>query len=237
MKIMPAIDIIGGKAVRLYKGDYSKKEIVDTDVIKRALEFEKSGVDVIHMVDLDGAKEGITVNKELILKAVKEVKTPIEIGGGIRNMDDVEGYLKGGVYRVILGTAAINDMDMLLEAVKKYGDKVCVSIDVKNGIVCGDGWLKKSDREIIEFGLELKKIGVKSFIVTDISKDGTLEGTNTKLIEDFSSKVTRNVTASGGIKDIEDIKNLIPFNIEGVIIGKAIYSGKLDLKEAVKITR
>lgn len=237
MKVIPAIDIIDGKAVRLYKGDYNKKEVVDNDVLKRALEFEQAGADIIHIVDLDGAKEGTTVNKTLILEIAKEVKTPIEVGGGIRTLEDIEEYLNGGVYRVILGTAAINDKNMLMNAVKKYGEKVCVGIDVKNGVVCGNGWLEESDRELIEFGKDLKSLGVKSFIVTDISKDGTLQGTNIELMKTFSENVTRNVTASGGIKDINDVKNLIPLNIEGVIIGKAIYSGNLNLKEAVKITR
>lgn len=237
MKVIPAIDIIDGKAVRLYKGDYNKKEVVDNDVLKRALEFEQAGADIIHIVDLDGAKEGTTVNKTLILEIAKEVKTPIEVGGGIRTLEDIEEYLNGGVYRVILGTAAINDKNMLMNAVKKYGEKVCVGIDVKNGVVCGNGWLEESDRELIEFGKDLKNLGVKSFIVTDISKDGTLQGTNIELMKTFSENVTRNVTASGGIKDINDVKNLIPLNIEGVIIGKAIYSGNLNLKEAVKITR
>lgn len=237
MKVIPAIDIIDGKAVRLYKGDYNKKEVVDNDVLKRALEFEQAGADIIHIVDLDGAKEGTTVNKTLILEIAKEVKTPIEVGGGIRTLEDIEEYLNGGVYRVILGTAAINDKNMLMNAVKKHGKKVCVGIDVKNGVVCGNGWLEESDRELIEFGKELKNLGVKSFIVTDISKDGTLQGTNIELMKTFSENVTRNVTASGGIKDINDVKNLIPLNIEGVIIGKAIYSGNLNLKEAVKITR
>lgn len=237
MKVIPAIDIIDGKAVRLYKGDYNKKEVVDNDVLKRALEFEQAGADIIHIVDLDGAKEGTTVNKTLILEIAKEVKTPIEVGGGIRTLEDIEEYLNGGVYRVILGTAAINDKNMLMDAVKKHGEKVCVGIDVKNGVVCGNGWLEESDRELIEFGKDLKNLGVKSFIVTDISKDGTLQGTNIELMKIFSENVTRNVTASGGIKDINDVKNLIPLNIEGVIIGKAIYSGNLNLKEAVKITR
>lgn len=237
MKVIPAIDIIDGKAVRLYKGDYNKKEVVDNDVLKRAVEFEQAGADIIHIVDLDGAKEGTTVNKTLILEIAKEVKTPIEVGGGIRTLEDIEEYLNGGVYRVILGTAAINDKNMLMNAVKKHGEKVCVGIDVKNGVVCGNGWLEESDRELIEFGKELKSLGVKSFIVTDISKDGTLQGTNIELMKTFSENVTRNVTASGGIKDINDVKNLIPLNIEGVIIGKAIYSGNLNLKEAVKITR
>lgn len=237
MKVIPAIDIIDGKAVRLYKGDYNKKEVVDNDVLKRAVEFEQAGADIIHIVDLDGAKEGTTVNKTLILEIAKEVKTPIEVGGGIRTLEDIEEYLNGGVYRVILGTAAINDKNMLMNAVKKHGEKVCVGIDVKNGVVCGNGWLEESDRELIEFGKDLKNLGVKSFIVTDISKDGTLQGTNIELMKTFSENVTRNVTASGGIKDINDVKNLIPLNIEGVIIGKAIYSGNLNLKEAVKITR
>lgn len=237
MIILPAIDIRGGKAVRLYKGDYSKEEIVDSDVVKRAKEFEELGAEYIHIVDLDGAKEGKTINKELIFKIINSINIPIEIGGGIRNFDTVKEYIDNGVQRVILGTAAISNKELLEKSLEAYGDKIAVGIDAKDNVVCGSGWIETSDREYIEFGKELYKMGVKTFIVTDISKDGTLNGVNLEMLKRFKEEVTSNVIASGGIKDINDIDELIKMNIYGAITGKAIYSGKLDLREAIEASK
>lgn len=237
MIILPAIDIRGGKAVRLYKGDYSKEEIVDSDVVKRAKEFEELGAEYIHIVDLDGAKEGKTINKELIFKVINSINIPIEIGGGIRNFDTVKEYIDNGVQRVILGTAAISNKELLEKSLEAYGDKIAVGIDAKDNMVCGSGWIETSDREYIEFGKELYKMGVKTFIVTDISKDGTLNGVNLGMLKRFKEEVTSNVIASGGIKDINDIDKLIKMNIYGAITGKAIYSGKLDLREAIEASK
>ncbi|GKX66945.1 1-(5-phosphoribosyl)-5-[(5-phosphoribosylamino)methylideneamino]imidazole-4-carboxamide isomerase [Inconstantimicrobium mannanitabidum] len=237
MIILPAIDIRGGKAVRLYKGDYDKEEVVDSDVVKRAKEFETLGAEYIHIVDLDGAKEGKTVNKELIFEVIKNVNVPIEIGGGIRNFETVKEYVENGVERVILGTAAISNKELLEKSLQAYGDKIAVGIDAKNNMVCGSGWLETSEREYIEFGKELYAMGVRTFIVTDISKDGTLNGVNIEMLKKFKEEVTSNVIASGGIRDIQDINALIKMNIYGAITGKAIYSGKLDLKEAIEASK
>lgn len=237
MIILPAIDIRGGKAVRLYKGDYDKEEVVDSDVVKRAKEFENLGAEYIHIVDLDGAKEGKTVNKELIFEVIKNVNLPIEIGGGIRNFETVKEYVENGVERVILGTAAISNKELLEKSLEAYGEKIAVGIDAKNNMVCGSGWLETSDREYIEFGKELYAMGVRTFIVTDISKDGTLNGVNLEMLKKFKEEVTSNVIASGGIRDIQDINALIKMNIYGAITGKAIYSGKLDLKEAIEASK
>lgn len=237
MIILPAIDIRGGKAVRLYKGDYDKEEVVDSDVVKRAKEFEALGAEYIHIVDLDGAKEGQTVNKELIFEVIKNVNVPIEIGGGIRNFETVKEYIENGVERVILGTAAISNKELLQKSLETYGEKIAVGIDAKNNMVCGSGWLETSDREYIEFGKELYAMGVRTFIVTDISKDGTLNGVNLEMLKKFKEEVTSNVIASGGIRDIQDINALIKMNIYGAITGKAIYSGKLDLKEAIEASK
>lgn len=237
MIILPAIDIRGGKAVRLYKGDYDKEEVVDSDVVKRAKEFETLGAEYIHIVDLDGAKVGKTVNKELIFEVIKNVNVPIEIGGGIRNFETVKEYVENGVERVILGTAAISNKELLEKSLEAYGEKIAVGIDAKNNMVCGSGWLETSDREYIEFGKELYAMGVRTFIVTDISKDGTLNGVNLEMLKKFKEEVTSNVIASGGIRDIQDINALIKMNIYGAITGKAIYSGKLDLKEAIEASK
>lgn len=235
MRIIPAIDIIEGSAVRLYKGEYSKKEVVDCDVLKRAQEFELAGADMIHIVDLDGAKTGKLINKELIASVIKSVSTPVEVGGGIRTEEDVDFYINNGASRVILGTSAIEDIEMLKKCVGKYKEKIVVGIDFKDGNVYTRGWLQKSERKLIELGEYLKELGVESFVVTDISKDGTLLGTNIKIIEQFADEITPNVVASGGVKDINDIKELLKLNIYGAIIGKALYSGKIDLKEAVQL--
>ena len=237
MLILPAIDIIDGKPVRLYKGDYSKKEIVAKDVLETAKGFEEIGADWIHLVDLDGAKEKEPKNMQLILKVAKEIKTPIEIGGGIRNLETIKKYIEGGVKRVILGTAAIEDEKLLRESIKLYGNKIAVGIDFKDEYICGDGWLYKSKIYYIEFAKKLEKLGVKNIIVTDISKDGTLEGPNIDMLKRLKGEVSIDITASGGIKDINDIKKLKELNIYGAITGKAIYKKTLDLEESLKVSK
>ncbi|WP_195971277.1 1-(5-phosphoribosyl)-5-[(5-phosphoribosylamino)methylideneamino]imidazole-4-carboxamide isomerase [Clostridium thermobutyricum] len=237
MLILPAIDIIDGKPVRLYKGDYSKKEIVAKDVLETVKHFEEIGADWIHLVDLDGAKEKEPKNMQLILKVAKEIKTPIEIGGGIRNLETIKKYIEGGVKRVILGTAAIEDEKLLRESIKLYGNKIAVGIDCKDEYICGDGWLYKSKIHYIEFAKKLEKLGVKNIIVTDISKDGTLEGPNIDMLKKLKGEVSIDITASGGIKDINDIKKLKELNIYGAITGKAIYKKTLDLEESLKVSK
>lgn len=237
MIIIPAIDIIGGKAVRLYQGDYRKKEVVGNDIFDIAKGFEKSGAKYIHLVDLDGAKKGKLVNKKIILNLAKELTIPIEVGGGIRNYKEVEELINHGVSRVILGTAALEDEEFVSSVVRDFGDKIAVGVDCKKGYICTRGWLEESNVHYIEFCKRMENIGAKNIILTDISKDGTLEGTNISMVKQLKEYVSVNIIASGGVKDYYDIKELNDLDIYGVIIGKALYSGNIDLKEAINLCR
>lgn len=235
MIIIPAIDIIGGRAVRLYQGDYRKKEIVGNDILDIAKRFEKNGAKYIHLVDLDGAKKGKLVNKKIILNLAKELTIPVEVGGGIRNYKEVEELINHGVSRVILGTAALEDEEFVSRVVRDFGDKIAVGVDCKKGYICTKGWLEESNVHYIEFCKRMENIGVKNIILTDISKDGTLEGTNISMVKQLKEYVTANIIASGGVRDYYDIKKLNDLDIYGVIIGKALYSGNIDLKEAMNL--
>jgi phosphoribosylformimino-5-aminoimidazole carboxamide ribotide isomerase len=237
MIIIPAIDIIGGKAVRLYQGDYRKKEVVGNDIFDIAKGFEKSGAKYVHLVDLDGAKKGKLVNKKIILNLAKELTIPIEVGGGIRNYKEVEELINHGVSRVILGTAALEDEEFVSSVVRDFGDKIAVGVDCKKGYICTRGWLEESNVHYIEFCKRMENIGAKNIILTDISKDGTLEGTNISMVKQLKEYVSVNIIASGGVKDYYDIKKLNDLDIYGVIIGKALYSGNIDLKEAINLCR
>ena len=237
MVILPAIDIIDQKPVRLYQGDYGKKEQVGESILDIALEFEKEGAEFVHMVDLDGAKEGKKCNQDIICKTAKALNVPVEVGGGIRSMEDVDYYLSNGVARVILGTAALEDRRFLKEAVDKYKDKIAVGIDCKKNKVCTKGWLEDSGTDYIEFAKEIESLGVRTVIVTDIAKDGTMEGPNVEMLKALKEKVNMNIIASGGIKNIEHIKYLKEAGVYGAITGKAMYSKTLDLKEAIKVSR
>lgn len=236
MLILPAIDIINKKPVRLYKGDYEQVEEVATSVLAVAEQFFHSGAPFLHVVDLDGAKAGKLVNRDLIVALANQVPIPIEVGGGIRSMEAISYYLEHGIHRVILGTSAIEDETLLLAALSKYGDRIVVGVDFKDGYVYGRGWLEASNLHYIDFVRHLETIGVKTIIVTDISKDGTLEGVNIELFKQLKAEVKMNVIASGGIKGIEDVKQLKVLDVYGAIIGKAIYHQTLDLKEAIHIS-
>lgn len=237
MIILPAIDIINGKAVRLYQGDYNKMEVVGEDIYCVAKKFQDLGAEYIHLVDLDGAKYGECSNHQIILKLAKQIDIPVEVGGGIRNFETIKNLLENGISRIILGTIAIEDKELLKRAVDVYGEKISVGIDCKNQYVYGRGWLKGSKLNYIDFSQEIKKIGVKNIIVTDISKDGTLEGPNIEMLKKLKEIVEIDITASGGIRDIDNIKDLIKLNIYGAIVGKSIYSGTLSLKEAIELSR
>lgn len=237
MIILPAIDIIDGKPVRLYQGDYNKKEIVAEDILETAISFENAGAEYLHLVDLDGAKKGEPVNGEVIIKVAKTLKIPVEIGGGIRNFETIKYYIENGISRVILGTSAMEDEGLLVKAVKEYGDKIAVGIDCKDGYAYGRGWLEGSSLYYIDFAKTLEKIGVKNVIVTDISKDGTLEGPNVEMLKELSEAVNMDITASGGIRDIDNIKDLNYLGLYGAITGKAIYANTLSLEEAIKLTK
>lgn len=234
MIILPAIDIRDGKCVRLYKGIFEKSEVVAESPLETAKAFEEAGAEYIHVVDLDGALKGDVVNIEVVKSIVRNVKVPIELGGGIRSMKTVDKLIEVGVKRVILGTAALNDKVFVKEAVRKYDDKIAVGIDAKDGFVAINGWLNVSKVNYIEFAKLMEYIGVKNIILTDISKDGTLEGPNFNMLQRLKESVKCNITASGGVKSIDNILELNAMNIYGTIVGKAIYSGNIDLKEAVE---
>ncbi|MBE6051304.1 MAG: 1-(5-phosphoribosyl)-5-[(5-phosphoribosylamino)methylideneamino]imidazole-4-carboxamide isomerase [Clostridium sp.] len=237
MIIIPAIDIIDGKPVRLYQGDYSKKEIVAEDILETAKTFENFGAEYIHLVDLDGAKAGRLVNGEVIIKVANTLNVPVEVGGGIRNYETIEYLINNGVSRVILGTSAMEDESLVKKAVESFQDKIAVGIDCKNGYAYGRGWLEESSLYYIDFAKKLKSIGVKNVIVTDISKDGTLEGPNVEMLKKLKDEVDINITASGGIRDISNIKELRDMDLYGAITGKAIYSNTLSLSEAIKLSK
>lgn len=233
MIILPAIDIINGQPVRLYKGEYSSSHQVASSVGEAAENFEKQGAEFVHMVDLDGAKAGCPVNQELILKTAGTLNIPVEVGGGIRTLEHIESYLNGGVSRVILGTSALKDPELLKTAAQRYGDRIAVGVDCKDGKVCTSGWLEISDKDYLDFARELEQIGISTLIFTDISKDGTLEGPNLEMLKALSEACSLQVIASGGIKNLEHIGSLADLNLYGAITGKAMYAGTLDLQEAI----
>ena len=237
MLIFPAIDLFDKKAVRLYKGDYNEMTVYSDNPIEIARDFEEKGATHIHLVDLEGAKDGTTPNLEIVEQIAKETNLFSEIGGGIRNMETVDKYLSAGVSRVILGTAAVNDLDFLKAAVNKYGDKIAVGADVKDGFIAIKGWLEKSAVTLDDFLKNMEEIGVKCVICTDISKDGAMKGTNLELYKSLSQKYSLDITASGGVSTIEDVKALRQMNMYGAIIGKAYYTGAIDLTEAVEVAK
>ena len=234
MVLFPAIDILSGKAVRLYKGDYNAVTVYSERPWEFAEDFVDKGCSAIHIVDLDGAKSGETVNIDTVkrIAAVKGLYS--EIGGGIRNMETVSRYLEAGVDRVILGTAALKDPSFLKNALREYGDRVAVGVDLKDGKVAVKGWLETSNKDGIEFLKELEDLGVEGVIVTDISRDGAMKGTNLDLYGRIKEEVSLKVTASGGVSTIEDIVALKSMGLYGAIIGKAYYTGAIKLKEALE---
>ncbi|MBR3564110.1 MAG: 1-(5-phosphoribosyl)-5-[Clostridia bacterium] len=236
MIVLPAIDLMGGKAVRLIKGDYSRKTVYNEDPVSQAREFRDAGAEWLHLVDLDGAKSGTEENAEVIEKIVKETSLNVEVGGGIRSMDTIHRYLALGVRRVILGTIAIEDPEFLKAAIERYGEHIAVGVDVLEGEVRTRGWTKGSGRDIYDFMNELTDKGVKTVICTDISRDGMMEGTNVSLYKKLSEEFrTIDIIASGGVSSMEDILRLKKDGIKGAIIGKALYTGAIDLHEAIKV--
>ena len=237
MIIFPAIDLYDKKAVRLYKGDYQNMTVYSENPIEIARDFELTGATHIHMVDLEGAKDGTTPNLDIVRQVANETSLFVEIGGGIRDMTTVEKYLSAGVGRVILGTAAVTNPEFLKEAVTKYGDKIAVGADVKDGFIAIKGWLEKSQITLEDFLCDMQNIGVKYIICTDISKDGAMRGTNLELYKKLSQKYSMNITASGGVSTLDDVKKLREMNIYGAIIGKAYYIGAIDLKDALEAAK
>lgn len=237
MILFPAIDLYEKKAVRLYKGDYANMTVYSENPIEIARDFESKGCTHIHMVDLEGAKDGTIPNLAIVEQVAKETSLFVEIGGGIRNMETVEKYLSCGVSRVILGTAAVNDEPFLRAAVAKYGTKIAVGADVKDGYIAIKGWLEKSAMTLEAFLQKMETIGVKNIICTDISKDGAMQGTNLALYRQLARKYRLDITASGGVSTMEDIRQLQQMDIYGAIIGKAYYTGAIDLTQALEVAR
>lgn len=237
MNIFPAIDLYSGKAVRLLTGDYNKMTVYSDNPIEIARDFEQSGAQYIHIVDLEGAKDGTTPNISVVEKIAKDTSLFVEVGGGIRSSDTLEKYFECGVSRAILGTSAVRDKKFLISAVEKYSDKIAVGADVKDGYIAIKGWIEKSEVTLDDFLCEMETIGVKNIICTDISKDGAMKGTNLELYKTLSEKYSMNITASGGVSSIEDVKALRSMNLYGAIIGKAYYLGKIDLKEAIQVAK
>ncbi len=234
MKIFPAIDLIDGCAVRLFKGDYNQKTVYSNNPVEVARSFVEAGAEYIHIVDLDGAKDGSNANIEVVRNIVRESGLKAEIGGGIRSVQAIEKYLDLGVMRVILGTAAVTDRDFLKKAVETYGEKVAVGVDIKDGMVAIKGWTEVSQLDCFGFCRELEELGVKTVICTDISKDGVMSGTNIELYKQLSEQFKMDIVASGGVSSIENVKTLTDMNMYGAILGKAIYTGAIDLRKAIE---
>ena len=237
MLIYPAIDIFSGKAVRLYKGDYQQMTVYNDKPEEVALDFLKSGATHIHLVDLEGAKSGDTPNIETVIKIKKLTNLFCEIGGGIRSMEVVDRYISAGIDRVILGTAAVTNEGFVQSAVQKYGEKIAVGIDIKDGLVAIKGWTETSNIDAFDFCEKMQKIGVKTVICTDISKDGAMQGANHQLYRELSNRFSLNIIASGGVSSMEDIKRLAQLKLHGAIVGKAYYTGAVSLKEAIEVAQ
>ncbi len=237
MLIFPAIDLYGGKAVRLLHGDYNKMTVYSDNPPSLAKDFALKGATCLHLVDLEGARDGTTPNLETIKKIIADSGLFTEVGGGIRNMETVDTYLSAGINRVILGTAAVKDREFLLTALEKYGEKIAVGIDIKDGKVAIKGWTEPADITAEEFFADMEKLGVKTIICTDISKDGAMQGANHELYSNLSEKFKVNIIASGGVSSVDDVARLRRMNMHGAIIGKAYYVGAIDLTEAIEVAR
>ena len=236
MYLYPAIDLYEGKAVRLFKGDYAQMTVYNDNPAEVAKAFAAAGAKHIHLVDLEGAKKGEPANLETIANIIAAADLFVEVGGGIRNLETIEQYLAIGVNRVILGTAAVTDPAFLEAALKTYGEKIAVGVDIKDGFVAIKGWTEKSSVTAEDFFARMETLGVKTVICTDISRDGAMKGTNRELYRDLSQKYAIDLIASGGVSTMEDVKALADLNLHGAIIGKAYYIGAIDLKEAVEAT-
>ena len=237
MLIYPAIDLYDGKAVRLYKGDYAQMTVYNNNPVEVAQDFLRCGAGRIHLVDLEGAKAGTTPNFETVTAIKAQTGLFCEIGGGIRSMETIDRYLNAGIDRVILGTAAVTKPGFVEEAVAKYGEKIAVGIDIKDGYVAIKGWTEKSEENAFDFCEKMQKIGVKTLICTDISKDGAMQGTNHELYRELSRRFDIDIIASGGVSSLEDVERLAKLDIHGAIVGKAYYTGAMDLKAAIEVAK
>ncbi len=237
MLIFPAIDLLEGQAVRLLKGDYTQKTVYSDDPVQVAKDFKAQGASCIHIVDLEGAKDGTTPNLPIVCAIKEQTNLFCEIGGGIRSMDVIRRYMDAGIDRVILGTAAVADKELLQQAVTEYGEKIAVGVDIKDGKVAVKGWLVDSGLDAFDFCREMVAIGIKTLICTDISKDGAMQGTNRELYRELAKEFSVQITASGGVSTIDDVKALRAMDLYGAIIGKAYYIKAIDLAKAIEVAR
>ncbi|MDH4421195.1 1-(5-phosphoribosyl)-5-[(5-phosphoribosylamino)methylideneamino]imidazole-4-carboxamide isomerase [Bacillus sp. AFS054943] len=237
MEIFPAIDLKEGRCVRLYQGEFSKETVMNEDPVAQAIIFEKLGAKMLHIVDLDGAIAGESLNLSVIERICRAIRIPVQVGGGVRSLAAVEKLLVVGVDKVILGTAALYDKSFLEEAIRLYEEKIIVGIDAKNGFVATRGWLDVSEISYIDLAKQMKNLGVQTLVFTDISKDGTLAGPNFEQLESLQNSVDIRLIASGGVASIQDVKKLNDMNIYGVIIGKALYEKTIDLEEVLQVTK
>ena len=237
MLILPAIDLYEGKAVRLLRGNYARMTVYSDDPVEVARGFQEAGAQWVHMVDLEGARDGYNPNLEVVRAVARETALNVEIGGGIRDMRTVARYLDAGVSRVILGTAAVTDPGFAAEAVASYGDNVAVGVDIRDGQVAIKGWTERSDREVFDFCATLQGLGVRTLICTDISRDGAMQGTNHALYRALSQRLKLQIIASGGVSKAEDIQALAKLRIHAAIIGKALYDRRIDLRAAIETAR
>ncbi len=235
MHLFPAIDLYEGKAVRLYKGDYANMTVYSDDPAAVAADFAAAGAKYMHIVDLEGAKSGTTPNLDTVCRIKAQSGLFCEIGGGVRSLEVVKAYIDAGLDRVILGTAAVEDPAFLQAAVSAYGDKIAVGVDIKDGKVAVKGWTEKSDLDAFDFCRQMQELGVKTLICTDISKDGAMQGTNLPLYRELSRQFSIQIVASGGVSTLEDVRQLAQMELYGAIIGKAYYTGAIDLKEALEV--
>ena len=234
MRIYPAIDIKDGNCVRLLQGRFSDVTVYGNDPAEVAKRWEAEGGEYIHVVDLDGALKGRGVNSEVIKKICSTVNVPVQTGGGIRTMEDVEYMLQCGIERVIIGTSAVRDKEFVKRAVEKYGKKIVIGIDAKDSMVAIEGWVEVSTFKAVDFAKEMEKIGVSTIVYTDIATDGTLKGPNIEAMKEMVENTNLDVIASGGVGNADHIKALVPTGVEGAIVGRALYTGDVDLKEIIK---
>ena len=237
MILFPAIDLYEKKAVRLYKGDYANMTVYSHNPIEIALDFQNKGCTHIHMVDLEGAKDGTTPNLAIVQSIAEETSLFVEIGGGIRSMETVRAYLDAGVDRVILGTAALTDRAFLQAALDAYGERIAVGADVRDGYIAIKGWLETSQTSLEDFLSDMQALGVKTVICTDISRDGAMRGTNLELYRRVSREFGMQIVASGGVSDLSDVRELRKMELYGAIIGKAYYTGAISLEEAIEVAK
>ena len=237
MHIFPAIDLYEGKAVRLYKGDYAQMTVYSDDPLEVARDFAAKGATHIHLVDLEGAKSGTTPNYDTVCRIRQQTDLFCEVGGGVRSMEVIERYRAAGVDRVILGTAAVTSPGFVQTAVSRYGDAIAVGVDIKDGFVAVKGWTEKSVLDAVSFCDTMEKLGVSTLIVTDISRDGAMQGANAALYEQLSRQFSLQIIASGGVSSIEDVERLTAMGLYGAIIGKAYYTGAVDLRQAIEVAK